>query len=736
MKRKVRARINATIWIPGTINNATGTITNSVWGSRPAANTGGRYATLTFEAIAQGVAYVNITRAAIAFNMTMVTYNITNNATVSVTSYVPDVPSGFDAQPYSRTQINLVWTKGARADKTYIQAKLGEYPSSRIDGTNVYNGTGTSTTHPGLNPNEHWYYRAWSWNETGGFYSASYVEDGATTYANSGPTIFNENPANGSINIDKWQNNVSVHIADLNGDNMSWSIETSTGGSSSGHETNSTQYCSLATPLTYNQVITWYVNVTDGFDWARATYHFTVRNQYVPGPPTSFDAIKYNVTQIDLTWLTGTNASNTYVEWNTTGVWDIGQGTTLYMGTGTACEHSGLSPGTRYYYQAWSYNGTDGFYSTTYASDDAQTGINNAPLQAHEQPLNNATNVEITTPEVSIVLEDPDGDHFSWSIQGNYVNLSYASGATNGTKTAGLQTPLPYDTTVFWYVNVTDGFNWTNATYNFHTRAQHAPDQPTNFIAYGYQTTQINLTWTKGINNVDTTYIEWNATSSTWSRGDGAVLYNGTGTSTEQTGLGPHTIRYYQAWSYNASDNIYSNPAYANATTSNNAPGQPTDIIPANRTNYTSVYHRHLNVTVSDPDNDTLDVYFYWGDGTPIAFNSGVQSGKTADIDTADYVLRGFLNHQNQTPTYYWYVNITDGFNTTTSAIFQFNTSVKYDLDENHYVNYLDASLFVSEYGKASVPPGLRRSDINEDGNVNYLDASGFVGNYGRSYSV
>ena len=477
------------------------------------------------------------------------------------------------------------------------------------------------------------------------------------------------------------------------------------------------------------------MNATDGFDWARVVYHFTVRNEYVPGPPTSFDAVKYNLTQINLTWLKGTNASTTYIEWNTSEAWEIGQGTVLYTGTGTACEHPGLSPGTRYYYQAWSYNGTDVTYSTTYAEANAQTGVNNPPVQSNEEPVNNSINVNITTPRVSLTIADPDGDHFSWTIQGDYINSSSGNGQTNGTKIAELQVPLPFDTTVYWYVNATDGFNWTNATYSFHTRTQYTPDQPTSFTAHGYQTTQINLTWTKGINNVDKTYIEWNATSSTWPRGDGNLLYNDTGTSTEETGLGPHTIRYYQAWSYNESDATYSNSVNANATTSNNAPTIGTEG-PLNRTNYTSVYNRRLSMYVYDADNDTLDVQFYWGDGTPIAFNASNANGTNVSINTADYVARGFLNHQNGTPVYYWYANVTDGFNTTTSPMFQFNTSIKYDLNEDHYVNAIDVSIFVNEFGQTSVPGGLKRSDINEDGYINALDASGLVNHIGDRYNI
>jgi hypothetical protein len=725
---------SSTVWMSGTINNDTGKITNIVWGSRPATNTGGVFATLTFEALSIGTGYINITKdkAMMAFNMTLVTSNITNNATVTTTSYVPDIPTGFNAQPYGRTQINLTWSKGTRADTTYIQTKLGEYPSDRSDGTNIYNGSGTTYNHNSLNPSEHWYYRAWSWNETGGFYSTTYAETGATTFSNNGSQIYNENPTNGSINIDKTRSNVSVSLSDLNGDIMNWSIEVSTGESNSGDATNSTQSCSLVTPLDYNATITWWVNVTDGFTWTRTIYAFTTRSEYIPSPPTSFNAQKYNMTQINVTWTPAGN-NRTYIEWNTTSTWSLGEGVLLYNGTANHYEHNGLSPGIRYYYQAWSYNITDNAYSATFAADDEKTGDNNATVFSNEQPLNGSENLSILLPQVNLTIQDPDGDHFYWSIHGDYLTNASASGASNGTKSANLNTPLPYATSIVWYVEASDGFNWTNVTYSFMTRAQNFPDPPTNFSAYGYNLTQINLTWNKGLNNVDATYIEWNATSATWPRGEGTLLYNGTGTDTIQSELGPHTIRYYRAWGYNASDDIYGNSVDANAITSNNAPTMGIED-PINATNYTSIYNRRLSVWIYDDDNDTMDVYFYWGDGTPIAFSSTNANGTNVSINTADYVPRGFLNHQNQTATYYWYANITDGFNITTSAIFQFNTSIKYDLNEDGRVSITDASRLVNKYGLIDLVPGLEPADINEDGRVSITDASGLVNHFGEHY--
>jgi len=79
---------------------------------------------------------------------------------------------------------------------------------------------------------------------------------------------------------------------------------------------------------------------------------------------------------------------------------------------------------------------------------------------------------------------------------------------------------------------------------------------PSPFTATTVSSSRIDLTWTKN-NSADTTYIERN-TVVTWNRGEGTLIYNSTGTSYSDTGLDPDTTYYYQAWSYNATDNTYS----------------------------------------------------------------------------------------------------------------------------------------------------------------------------------
>jgi|GEM_PF-2429216 len=113
----------------------------------------------------------------------------------------------------------------------------------------------------------------------------------------------------------------------------------------------------------------WYID--DGNDYPRLWYEANK-----PETPTSFSATEQSISQIDLSWTKGTDATNTYIEWNSVSSWERGSGTEIYNGTGTSYSHTGLTEDTTYYYQAWSNN--IGLWST-YASDSATTDANSAP---------------------------------------------------------------------------------------------------------------------------------------------------------------------------------------------------------------------------------------------------------------------------------------------------------------------------------------------------------------------
>ena len=97
---------------------------------------------------------------------------------------------------------------------------------------------------------------------------------------------------------------------------------------------------------------------------------------------------------------------------------------------------------------------------------------NKRPILSYPEPPNNYDNIAIDTQKVSITVEDPEGDPFNVTISGDYVNsINYPFEQYNDTFNATLITPLPYDTYIYWNVNVSYSQNrWVNQTYVFKTR--------------------------------------------------------------------------------------------------------------------------------------------------------------------------------------------------------------------------------------------------------------------------
>jgi len=86
-------------------------------------------------------------------------------------------------------------------------------------------------------------------------------------------------------------------------------------------------------------------------------------------------------------------------------------------------------------------------------------------------PSNGATNVPGSLTSLSVFMEDPDGDSFTWSIETSPdIGSSSGTNEHNGTKTCSVSN-LDYSTTYTWYVNATDSGtgNTTSAVYTFTT---------------------------------------------------------------------------------------------------------------------------------------------------------------------------------------------------------------------------------------------------------------------------
>ena len=750
-----------TVQVKGTIDNTNGTIKYMVWGAINETNQNGIYANFTFDALAQGQTHISIndSETGLAFEGASVPYNISNNVTVNVSSYIPGPPSGFTATPSNRTVIQLDWTKATKADYTWIEWNTVA-SWDRGEGTFITNTSGTNINDENLLPGETRYYRGWSYNSTGNNWSTTSALDSATTEENIAPALSNENPSNGSTveifgNID-W----SIDINDSEGDAFNWSIECSDGTNDSQTEsTNDTAFFTIANPTFGTTYMLW-VNVTDGYDWTREWYTVTMRNQYVPDPPTDLVATKINLTAINLTWTKNLSADTTYIEVNSEAPWDFGNGSQVYNGTGKQITIDGLTP-DHYYFQAWSYNTTDAVYSSTYAEADVLTGVNTPVWQLNEVPTNGSMDIDILQPTVNITVADNESDTISYSIHSPYLTNISGSGGNN-TYTATLNTPLPYDTLITWYVNATDGFEWTNATYSFTTRTQYEPNAPSDIEVKTISPEQINISWVLP-SNADRVIIETNAS------GDWTELYNNSGATYSHTGLEGHTTYHYRISAYNITDGTQSIYVFEYNTTDNTLASGidgsvSTEWGPDSEPHYTHIYNIHLTINVSDPDNDSMDVYFYWADGTALGFIGSIASGTVVDFNTTQYATnlsywynsssaqwepRNFLNQSlrgdpmsgsteigggvNQ--TYTWYAIIDDGYDTVQTQNYSFTTAVRYDLNSDGRMSPSDISYLLTYYGTEPMEPGgINWADITEDGRTSATDISFFLANYGQDY--
>jgi hypothetical protein len=144
--------------------------------------------------------------------------------------------------------------------------------------------------------------------------------------------------------------------------------------------------------------------------------------------------------------------------------------------------------------------------------------VNYPPDFSDENPLNDSINVPITTSSLSVLISDPEGDSFNWTIETSPDIGSVSGNAdNNGTKICSVSS-LEKNTLYTWYVNATDSGsgNTTSDVYIFTTEIENnPPNKPTISgptsgkpgISYEYTFTTIdpngddvfyNITWGDG----------------------------------------------------------------------------------------------------------------------------------------------------------------------------------------------------------------------------------------------
>lgn len=326
----------------------------------------GNYSTGTFSenltGLTQGVLYY---ASAYAINMKGTGYG-------SVVTFLtlPLKPTSFTATGVNGTQVNLSWTIGTGAGKTYIIGKLGSTPTNRTDGTWSYNGTASSVNQTGLTIGQHWYYDAWSYVTAGGLTQYSDTPDATADAAlTAAPSMTTNNASsvnettgtlsgnvtainNGSITTRGFQWGTSTGVYTSN-----WTEDGTFGVGNFTHDISSLTQGTLYyfRSCAYNSAGLW-------------GYGSEVTLLTIPLKPTSFLAANASLSQINLSWTKGTGAGTTYIIGKLGGApTNRTDGTYSYNGTASSVNQTGVSAGDHWYYLAWSYVTAGGLtqYSNT-----------------------------------------------------------------------------------------------------------------------------------------------------------------------------------------------------------------------------------------------------------------------------------------------------------------------------------------------------------------------------------
>ena len=508
-------------------------------------------------------------------------------------------------------------------------------------------------------------------------YVPLYIVNGSiTVFGNLPPILSQETPQNNSQNIPINQNTIQININDPENQPINWTIHGQyIQNNSQNNDNNGIKTATLNTPLPYNTTINWHVNATDGNTWTNQTYTFTTRDIYIPQPPYNLIATPINSTTLQLTWDATTYTDNTIIEQNNQSTWTQGTGSQIYNGTATNTIVTGLDPNTTYYYQAWAYNNTDNTYSQTYSQTNTTIPSNLPITLSQETPSNNSQNIPINQNTIQININDPENQPINWTIHGQYIQNNSQNNDNNGIKTATLNTPLPYNTTISWNVNSNDGNIWTNQTYYFTTSSSSSSNDtniPPSFSGLSPSNNAIDIQISIGSLNV---FIEdSDGDSFNWSIETSPNLGNASSTS-DSDGLktcyisGLNYSTTYR-WFVNATDGVdWSREEFSFTTISESDPITFTDVNPSDGSSNIGLFPP-CTLNVSHQQSHLMNIQFFENTA-----GSWVLQDSQSNINSGNIVVwDNYSNVSDYSTEYWWKVIVSDDYGNIKEQVFSFST--------------------------------------------------------------
>ena len=499
-----------------------------------------------------------------------------------------------------------------------------------------------------------------------------------TTYQNFPPTVYGENPDNGSDAISASITVISVDITDIEGDNITYTIETDPyiGSTYAINTTSGTKNCPVSNLLT-NTMYTWYVNATDGSNWTRKIFSFMTRtnnntiltNKNPPNGSTDV-ALDISALSIDIE-----DPEGDFIAWTMETNPDIGSSVGTYDGNGTKyCDVSNVQSDVTYY---WYVNVTDGqqwnnqtyHFTTTHKPTISNVYPPNGSMGADVSPICHITVNDADGIGDGILIywyENTTGDWLLRQITQNVTSLPMTA-YWNFTQANG------YSTWYWWKVNVTDNKGaYNEEIFNFLPRGNQPPvlslETPTNnSVNVLTSLTQLSVT----VHDYEEDTLNWTIETNP-NIGSNSGMDDSTGIKTCSVSGLQAGVTY--TWFVNVTDGVnVVNNYYEFNTTKTPAISNPG---PAN-SGYGPI-KPICNVTVYDPDGGQVNVSFF--DNTSGTWQLR-QYGLVTVNTPQNVIWDRYDNATTYFQQYWWKVNVSDNRGGFTESIFYFTTNNPPSLD-------------------------------------------------------
>ena len=698
------------------------------------------------------------------------TYAFTKPADASGIS-IADISGGF----------NISWTHGSGYNVSKLYYNTTGYPVDRDSPGTVQLASSAKDyyEHTSLTPETTYYYRVWEYSSWSDPIVAHYSDGNisvSSMYGGDSPIFTNPNPADTATGVKPKTNLWNITIKNYAG-KFNWSIETSPniGSNNSDNEGNGSKNCSIS-GLIYSTTYTVYVNAsTFGTDNAtNETYTFTtqVNESSVtsdPHPADSTNNVDKDITTINVTI---NDPDGDTFNWSIETKPNVGSNSSDGATNGTfEADVTGLKYSTNY---IWYVNITDGINivnrSYNFRTEDKSLEIyatltfggkaevqGSAPSINSVSPANNSVDQDMY-PLLEVNISDPQSDNFNvtWSTNasGSWIDLQFNDTCTDGNFSYRATFANESNKKYWWKLAVNDSDNsWINATYNFKTATysygnwsdwwtfNYTAEGPTNLVASTWNTTAINLTWTNSDGGADKTVILRNLSGvasypTTPYDGDtGDEIYNGTLTLFDDTGLKPATVYYYSAWSWNTTEEDFSDE-YDTASGGTTGALSVTNPFPVNESTEVSRPPANLSIYVT---GGNLNITINFWNMTPTVphweklYNwSGESTGRfeVKDLNTINTTLKEFIWGNT---TYNWTINVTDG-STWINYSYWYNTTAlagtsncRYNVNDgptDNDVDIQDATLAWNNREGEADYNGIYNVNVPKDTDVDIQDAT------------